>query len=140
MSKNEILYVPAFLIRVFGTITERDFREKKSTAPKHIQIDSMLRSVFFFRTTRSVMVPRFGFFFKDSRIMVKTLNFELTQLIPKKHAYSWKEHLERSLSWKVFFCWRVLFNFFFIRERSLKKEISFQHKAFQLYNLSNYFF
>ena len=40
---------------------------KKSTAQKHIQIDSMLRSGFFFRKTRSVMVPCFGFFpgFKD---------------------------------------------------------------------------
>ena len=30
-----------------------------------------LRSGFFFRETRSVTVPRFGFFFQDSRIRVK---------------------------------------------------------------------
>ena len=38
------------------------FSGKKSKAQKHIQIFSMLRSGFFFRKTRSVMVPRFGFF------------------------------------------------------------------------------
>ena len=49
----------------FGTVAERVFW-KKSKALKHIQIFSMLRSVFF-RKTRSVTVPRFGFF-QDSRI------------------------------------------------------------------------
>ena len=44
------------------------FLEKKSKAQKHIQIFSMLRSGFSFRKTRSVTVPRFGFFFHDSRI------------------------------------------------------------------------
>ena len=68
----------------FGTVTERDFR-KKSKAQKHIQIGSMLRSGFFFRKTRSVMVLRFGFFFQDSRIRVN-VSFEVSsgilQLVP----------------------------------------------------------
>ena len=37
------------------------FSGKKSKAREHIQIDAMLRSGFF-RKTRSVTVPRFGFF------------------------------------------------------------------------------
>ena len=45
----------------FGTITERDLR-KKSKARKHVKIEPMLRSGFFPRKTRSVMVPRFGIF------------------------------------------------------------------------------
>ena len=36
----------------------------------------MLRSGFFFRKTRSVMVPRFGIF-QDSRITVKALNLRV---------------------------------------------------------------
>ena len=38
------------------------FPEKNSKTWEYIQIDAILRSGFFFRKTRSVMVPRFGFF------------------------------------------------------------------------------
>ena len=44
----------------FGTVTERDFR-KKSKAQKHIQMTQRC-ALDFFRETRSVMVPHFGFF------------------------------------------------------------------------------
>ena len=47
---------------IFWDRGRASFLEKKSTAQKHIQIFSMLRSGFFFRKRRSVMVPRFGFF------------------------------------------------------------------------------
>ena len=57
---------------IFGTLAERVFWKKKSTAQKHIQIFSMLRSGFFIRKTPSLMVPRFGFFFQDSRIRVNS--------------------------------------------------------------------
>ena len=43
---------------------------EKSKAHKHIQFDAMLPSGHFFRKTRSVMVPRFGFF-QDSPIRPK---------------------------------------------------------------------
>ena len=54
----------------FWTVAKRVFLKKKSKAQKHIQIFSIPRSGFF-PQTRSVMVPRFGFFFQDSRIRVK---------------------------------------------------------------------
>ena len=57
-------------IRIFETVTERDFR-KKSKAREHIQNDATLRSGFFIPKTRSVMVPRFVFFLQDSRIRVE---------------------------------------------------------------------
>ena len=47
------------------------FPEKNSKTWENIQNDATLRSGFFFRKTRSVTVPRFGFFFQDSRIRVK---------------------------------------------------------------------
>ena len=50
------------------------FPEKNSKTWEHIQNDGTLRSGFFFRKTRSVTVPRFGFFFQNSRIRVKWFN------------------------------------------------------------------
>ena len=58
-------------ILIFGTVTERDFR-KKSKAQKHIQMEQRC-ALDFSQKTRSVTVPRFGFF-RDSRIRVK-VNF-----------------------------------------------------------------
>ena len=37
---------------IFGTVTERNFRNEKSKAQKHIQIDSMLRFDFFGKRAR----------------------------------------------------------------------------------------
>ena len=53
-----------------GHSHDANFREK---IPKHRNYtnDATLRSGFF-RETRSVTVPRFGFFFQDSRIRVKS--------------------------------------------------------------------
>ena len=47
------------------------FPEKNSTAQKHIQIDSMLRSGFFSPQNTLGDGPAFWIFFQDSRIMVK---------------------------------------------------------------------
>ena len=47
----------------FGTITERAFRKKKSKAWKHIQIDAMLRSGFFFPKNTLGDGPAFWIFF-----------------------------------------------------------------------------
>ena len=60
---------PLTLIRVFETITEL-FSEKKiqSTGTYTNPLNAALW--IFFRKTRSVMVPRFGFFFQNSRIRV----------------------------------------------------------------------
>ena len=58
----------------FGTVTERGFRKKN---PKHRNIYKTLQCCaldFFFRKRRSVMIPRFGFFFQDSRIRVKSFS------------------------------------------------------------------
>ena len=65
---------------IFWDRGRASFLEKKSTAQKHIQIFSMLRSGFFFRKRRSVMVPRFGFFFQDSRIRVKWISTALLKI------------------------------------------------------------
>ena len=43
---------------------------KKSTSQKHIQIDSMLRSGFFFPQNTLAHGPAFWIFFQDSRIRV----------------------------------------------------------------------
>ena len=49
---------------IFGTVTERNFRNEKSKAQKHIQIDSMLRSGFFFpQNTLGGHGPAFWIFF-----------------------------------------------------------------------------
>ena len=58
----------------------------------HVQIDSMLRSGFFFRETRSVIVPRFGFFFLDSRIRVK--GSYLYENVDDHHERSIHDHKE----------------------------------------------
>ena len=54
-----------------GTVTERDCRKRIQSTETSAN-DASLRSGFFFRKTRSVTVPRFGFFFQDSRIRVKS--------------------------------------------------------------------
>ena len=65
--REEICRAEQKYMPFFRTVAERVFWKKIQRFVKHIQIFSMLRSGFFFRKTRSVMVPRFGFFpgFKD---------------------------------------------------------------------------
>ena len=50
--------------------------------PKHRNIYKWCNAALwiFFRETRSVTVPRFGFFFQNSRIRVKTFIFSLTRI------------------------------------------------------------
>ena len=61
---------------------------KKSKARKHVQIDAMLSSGFLIQKTRSVMVPRFGFFprFTDSRKMT-------VHRLMQRPLYSLKAHI-----------------------------------------------
>ena len=56
----------------FGTITERVFRKKIQSTETYTKLFNAALWIFF-RKTRSVMVPRFGFFFQDSRIRVNKL-------------------------------------------------------------------
>ena len=54
----------------FGTVAERVFWKKIQTTETYTNLLNDALWIFF-RKTRSVMVPRFGFFFQDSRIRVK---------------------------------------------------------------------
>ena len=59
---------------IFGTVTERAFRKKIPSRGTYTN-DATLRSGFFFRETRSMTVPRLGFF-QDSQIRVNmTLSY-----------------------------------------------------------------
>ena len=74
LNKN-ILYI------IYTNFWDRDrarFPEKNYKAQEHIQMIQCY-ALHFFRETRSVTVPRFEFFFQDSRIRVKCLTSKSTE-------------------------------------------------------------